>query len=968
MDDRWQQIEELYHDAKEQPPDQRGDFLLRRCGSDDALRREVESLLVRDARSGGALDQSAWGGMESLLNGAVTEGHSADASLPVGTEIGPYRITEVLGAGGMGRVYRADDTRLRRVVAVKVSQTRFSERFEREARALAALNHPNICQLYDVGPNFLIMEFVAGAPVAGGHSIRKTISIAAQIAEGLAAAHAAGLIHRDLKPDNILLTGAGQVKIVDFGLALAAAPRAVVAPGQPIARQTEPGLIIGTVNYMSPEQIRGQRADHRSDIFSFGLIVYEMLAGQRAFTGETAAEVMAAVLKQDPPELPESTPALLRQIVARCLEKDPANRFQSAKDLGFALAYCSQAVAATGSGIKQLMEGDSPNWRQARRKLLAGIAISAVAAASILAGVAIWRGGSAQLKPTVRFSIDLGSSAVENSGQGADLALSEDGTRLAYLVRNNGVRQIATRRLDQAAATVVPGTERASGMFLSPDGQWVGFFADGKMRKTPVQGGAVITLCDAVDARGAWWSSDGYIVASLTLGAGLVRLPDSGGPPEPLTNPALTDEATHRWPQVLPNGAILFTGHKMTMNYDAASVEVLPRGSKTWKVIQKQGYYGRYVPSGHLLYVNRSTLFAVPFDVKRLEISGTPVPLVDDVGGNIGNAAGRYEARSGLLVYFNQRPLPPNWTLAWLDPAGGLVNIPQEPNRYTTPRISPDGNRLASSVMRERDTGDIVVWDLRRNSSIRLTFRQRNMAPLWAPDGEHIVYQAVMEESVALRWVRADGAGETRTLIETRNELQPSSFSPDGRLFVFAEVSRNSSYNLFTMPLDLSDPDNPKAGKPEPLLPAEPFSWQGAVSPDGRWIVYSAGPSGRLYVRPFPPGPREDSSKWEIGAEGSNFPVWSRTRPELYFMQGARVMVVDYVAGKNSFAAGRPREWLQPSVRVAAGSSLRTFDLSPDGKRIVAMPLPDSLAVANPLRLTAIINFFDELTRRAPAR
>jgi serine/threonine-protein kinase len=553
-----------------------------------------------------------------------------------------------------------------------------------------------------------------------------------------------------------------------------------------------------------------------------------------------------------------------------------------------------------------------------------------------------------------------------------DLALSENGSRLAYLVTKNGVRQIATRRLDQAAASLVPGTERANGMFLSPDGEWVGFFADGKLRKTPVQGGPVITLCDFTDARGAWWGPDGYIVASLALGAGLVRLPDSGGAPEPLTDPALTDEATHRWPQVLPNGAVLFTGHKMTMNYDEASVEVLPRGSKTGKVIQKQGYYGRYVPSGHLLYVNRSTLYAVPFDLKRLEVRGKPVPLLDDLGGNPGNAAGRYEARNGLLVYFGHRALPRSTSVAWLDPALGLVKIPLEPNRYATPRISPDGNKLAFSVSREREGSDIVVWDLRRNSGVRLTFQHQNMAPLWTPDGKHIVYEAVMQESVAIRWVRADGAGETRTLYETRNELQPSSFSPDGRLFVFAEVSRNSAYNLFTMPLDLSDPENPEAGKPEPLLPAEPFNWQGAVSPDGRWLAYSTGGSGnrgRLYVRPFPPGPH-DSSKWEVAGDGSNFPVWSRTRRELLFGQGSKVMVLEYAAEKDSFAAGQPREWVQSRVRhderVVPGASLRNFDLSPDGKRLVVMPLEDFRESVSPLRLTVRINFFDELTRRAP--
>jgi eukaryotic-like serine/threonine-protein kinase len=354
MDNRWQQIEELYHAAKEQPQDQRAAFLQLRCGSDNVLRQEVESLLVRDAQVRGALDYPAWDGMESLLHAVIPADEPGDAPIPVGTEIGPYRITEVLGAGGMGRVYRADDTRLGRAVAVKVSKMRFSERFDREARVIAALNHPNICQLYDVGPNFLVMEFVEGTRLAGGYSLRETISIVVQIAEGLAAAHAAGITHRDLKPDNILLTRAGHVKIVDFGLAKVAASCAAAASAEPGALLSEPGVVMGTVEYMSPEQVRGQQADHRSDIFSLGLIVYEMLAGRRAFTGGTSAEIMTAILKQDPPELPESVPVLMRRIVVRCLEKDPANRFQSAKDLGFALAHSSQAVTAAATAATDI--------------------------------------------------------------------------------------------------------------------------------------------------------------------------------------------------------------------------------------------------------------------------------------------------------------------------------------------------------------------------------------------------------------------------------------------------------------------------------------------------------------------------------------------------------------------------------------------------------------------------------------
>jgi Tol biopolymer transport system component/predicted Ser/Thr protein kinase len=810
--------------------------------------------------------------------------------LAVGEKLGPYEILAPIGAGGMGDVYKANDTRLDRIVAIKVSKIEFSERFEREARAVAALNHPNIRQLYDVGPNYLVMEYVEGTPLKGPLPVDQALKYAVQICDALDAAHKKGITHRDLKPANILLTKQG-IKLLDFGLAklgTAGIGQAAKPPDDATLTMALTGKneIVGTLYYMSPEQLQaqanGEEIDGRSDIFSFGLVLYEMLTGKRAFEGSSPASVIAAIMERPAPSIATIAPPALDRLLQRCLAKDPDDRWQSARDLKAELEWIASA-----SG-----EGTTVPTAVARHRLLPWIATAIAIAVAAGASWIAYRPTRPVDRPLMRFSADLGPEAVE--GVNITAAISRDGTRLAFVARGpGGKQQLATRLLNQAKATLLPGTENAYDPFFSPDGQWIGFFADAKMKKISVQGGAAVTLCDAGGARGASWGEDGSIVVTLTPnpGSGLSRVPAAGGTPQALTKPREKGEVVHRWPQILPGGqAVLFTGNAVPSGYDDANLEVLSLKTGQWKVVQHGGYFGRYLATsngaGHLVYVHQGTLFAVGFDLDRLEARGTPAPLLEDVAANAQNGGGQYDvARNGTLVYLSGKASNASWPVAWMDSTGKTQPLLAAPGEYYMPRFSPDGKRLALAVG-PFAVGDIQVYDWQRDTMTRLTFTQRNKAPVWTPDGKHIVFQSQYPGANSMRWIRADGAGEAQTLLESKVTLDPYSISPDGKRLAFAwEDMDTGRSDLWTLPLDVSDPEHPKPGKPELFL-RTPFraGWP-AFSPDSRWIAYSSGESGRLevYVRSFPGGAPSGSGKWQISTAGGGRPIWSRDGRELFY-------------------------------------------------------------------------------------
>jgi protein kinase-like protein/WD40 repeat protein len=563
--------------------------------------------------------------------------------LSAGTKLGSYEVLAQIGAGGMGEVYQAHDTKLGRDVAIKVLPEAFAHdperlsRFQREAKLLASLNHPNIATIHGLeesnGTHYLVMELVSGENLAerlkrdGAVPVEESLTIAKQIAEALETAHEKGIIHRDLKPANVKLTPEGKVKVLDFGLAKAFAGDASTedignSPTLSMAA-TMQGVILGTAAYMSPEQAKGKAVDKRTDIWAFGAVLYELLTGKQAFHGEDVSDILGAVLRMEPDwsRLPENTPPAIHRLLHRCLQKDRRQRLQDATDVRFeiedtiAAPKDSRATQAAPASTSKL--------------LLAVAAVMAIVA--VVTSWVAWRATrpvEQALRPLVRLDVDLGPDVSLGSPAGIDEIISPDGTRIVYVSQ----RRLFTRRLDQPNATELAGTQGANAPFFSPDGQWVAFFTSGKLQKISVDGGSAIALCDAANAPGGSWGEDGNIIAALSSTNGLSRIPFAGGPPTPVTD-LQNGEITHRWPQILPGGkAVLFTASANATAFDGANIEVMSLADHRRKTLVRGGTFGRYLPSGHLVYVNRGTLFAVSFDVDRLEVHGTPAPVLDQIG------------------------------------------------------------------------------------------------------------------------------------------------------------------------------------------------------------------------------------------------------------------------------------------------------------------------------------------------
>ena len=843
-------------------------------------------------------------------------------TLDAGTRLGPYEILAPLGAGRMGEVYRARDTRLSREVAIKVLPAEVSEaprrlkRFETEARAASALNHPNIVTIYDFGTagstSYIAMERVEGTTLrelalGGALPTRKLLQIATQIAEGLAKAHTAGIVHRDLKPENVMVNRDGIVKLLDFGLAKLMASDGEIGegPNLPSATGTNPGVVLGTAVYMSPEQASAEPLDFRSDQFALGSILYELATGVQPFRRATALQTLTAVVQEEPEPIAGINPELpppLRWIIERCLEKDPSARYASTQDLARELAGVQRRLTEIGSS------GSLTPVARERRGLLLWAAVGAVALLAIVTVIA--RSKAPSVTPQ-RIQTSLLPPERRSFSETAPVAISVAGDRIVFGAGNatDSSPDLFVRVLAQGASQVLPGTVDAQYPFWSPDGKSIGFFQYGKLRTLEVLGGTPKTICEAPEGRGGAWSPAGVILFAPNSNGPLFRVSASGGEPTPVTRVDTgKKEYGHRWPQFLPDGKHFFFQASSTAGSRNASIRIGWLESTKTTFLTEAASTGMYASPGYVLFVDpRGRLVAKPFDADRLESRGTAVPLAEDVflDEGIGQAAFSV-SRDGLLACQTSTEAA---RLTWFDRRGQQVGAIGQWGDSWGPRLSPDGLRVASQL---RANG---VWidELSRGIGMRMTPGQW---PVWSPDGREIAFS--LNGDLYLR--TPNGTDEPRLLVHGLNEVNPDDWSPDGRFILYEDHDPKTQTDLWVLPLDGDR-------KPRPFLRTEADEGAARFSPDGRWVAY--GGEGGVYVLPFP-GPGD---RWKV-ANGGGHPVWSHDGKELFYLD-ADVLVVDVTVAGSVLRTGESKHLF----RCPAGEQ---YDVSADGKRFLFTVLNES--------------------------
>jgi len=886
--------------------------------------------------------------------------------LPEGTKLGRYEIRSQIGEGGMGEVYRARDLQLGRDVAVKVLPATYASdeerlsRFEQEARAASALNHPNILIVHDVGSHdgspYVVSELLEGDTLrqrinGGPLAQRRVIGFALEMASGLAAAHSKGIVHRDLKPENIFVTKDGRVKILDFGIAKLTEPEGRASQTDIPTRRvdTEPGVIIGTVGYMSPEQVRGQTVDHRSDIFSLGAILYEMLSGRRAFQGASAADTTSAILKEDPPDLSETNPSVspaLERLVNHCLEKHPEARFHSARDLAFAL----EAISGSSGGAAETIAAMPRVPARARVGTLAPWLVAGVCALAFLAVVPFaWlylRRPPAQAPAAVRFLIP----PPEKADYVRDLVVSPDGRLVVTGVRDaSGKESLWIRPLNSWDAHPLAGTELGTGSFWSPDSRSIGFFSGGKLKKIDVSGGLAQPLCDAGGAGGGAWSRDGVIVFARNVEGGLYRIAATGGTSTPVTTPDRSrNETVHGWPHFLPDGHHFLY---LARSSDAANTAIVVGSldSKETKFLLNADSSVAYAPPGYLLFARQNTLMAQPFDADKLQLTGEAVPIAG-LGRQIPTARALFSvSETGVLVYRSVSPGEES-QLTWFDRAGKPLGTVGPPGAYSAIRLSPDEKRIALQRLDdEKGTFDICLIDTTSGATTRLTFDPANdVYPIWfPPDGSRIVFASTRAGAANL-YQKLSGGGNDELLFESDDAKLPNDWSPDGRYILFQGRSQQN-WALWVLPIG-------EARKPAVFLQTAFAESYGRFSPDGRWIAYVSNESGKkeVYVRSFP----ASGAQWQISNGGGEQPHWSRDGKELFYVSPTRRLVAVEVTGSAStFEAGIRKALFDPRINVIDRFS--DFDVTRDGRFLVNALVEQS--VGSPVNV--VMNWTADLKR-----
>lgn len=857
----------------------------------------------------------------------------------------------------MGEVYRARDSRLQRSVALKILPAELSRderlraRFLREAKAISALAHPNICALHDIGRengiDFLVLEFVEGPTLAerlrsGPLPIDAVLRIGVEIADALEKAHQCGIVHRDLKPGNVILSKSG-AKLLDFGLAKTVPDRLVQSEIATAAkseeRLTRDGMIVGTLDFMAPEQLQGGVVDQRTDIFALGNVLYRMTTGRSPFEGGSDANVIASILRNDPPRprvhRPDIPPALERLIEA-CLRKDPAERIQSAHDLKLELQW----VMESRGEAEQPPRGSAPRWQRFVPWAIAAIAI-------LLAAYAAWRRPVSAPRPG-NFSIELPPLIAGFEFSGRELAISPDGTRLALSLDLGKGRQIYLRSFQTRELTPVPGTRNAQNPFFSPDGKWIAFAAGGKLQKLLLAGGSAVTICDARRIRGASWGSDNTMVFTPgSSGTGLWRVSADGGTPAPVTRLA-PNEYSHRWPHFLPDGKhVLFSIDDWSGDYTRKKVAVLDLETGRTKVLVNGGTHPRF--AGEYLFFGRErALYAQRFDVERLTVDGLAVPAVDGVMTHAGVGAVIADvSRDGTLVYLPYDAEAEARQLVWVDRRGSAQALSPIRRPYVIPRLSPDGRQLLVSVGESR-ASDLWLLDIDSNSWSRIAPEGKSLYPLWSRDGRQIYFSSNRAGLLNIYITPADGSGTATRLTDRVHWPFPRSMSSDNTTLLVEEQHPDTSYDIWSL--------NMKTGHMSPVLVIGTDQAEPAFSPDGRWFAYTSNETGRaeVYVQSFPPGGR----KWTVSEDGGRAPRWSSDGREIYFRTDS-AMMASGVAMKPSMSIGKPEVLFTTDLALE-------YDVAPDGQRFLM--LRENARSRESAHLRVVLGAFDELRRRVAAQ
>ena len=881
-------------------------------------------------------------------------------SLSPGARLGPYEILTPLGAGGMGEVYRARDTRLGREVAVKVlpahlsSSEEMRQRFEREAKAISQLSHPHICALYDVGSHdgteYLVMEYLEGETLAirvakGPLPLEQTLRYGMEIADALDKAHRQGIVHRDLKPGNVMLTKSG-VKLLDFGIAKAIAPAAshsglnslpTVTTPQSLTRQ---GTILGTFQYMAPEQLEGAEADARSDIFAFGAVLYEMATGEKAFQGKSQASLIGSILKDDPPAvslIAPMTPPALDRVIKTCLAKDPENRFQTAHDVKLQLAWIAEGGSQTGLPAPVAL----------RRKSRERLAWSAAAILAVLAAAATV--GYVRRAPAPRRSVRFEIATPEEILSIDTPRISPDGRYLAFnATDSSGKTRIWVRALNALSAQPLAGTEGTKRPFWSPDSRFLGFFADGKLKKIEVTGGPAQKICDAPTGADGSWSPEGVILFDGTANDPIYRISAAGGVPVVAVKPdAARKETQVAWPEFLPDGRhylYMASGQKPEENaYRIGSLD-----SKESKPLMPAQTLVAYAPPGYLLFVRDKTLVAQRFDAKAQKTLGEPVPLAEQIGTDSVGLARFSVSREGTLAY---RTGESGSRLLWVDRTGKEIETAGDPGEIGNPALSPAGDRLAFGLVDPR-SGKASIWirDLRRGVTSRFTFGATGEhIPLWSPDGSRMVFSVIRERGWDLFEKPVAGEGEEKELLKTDEWKVASGWSRDGRYIAFSSRGKETKWDIWILPT-FGDK------KPIPFLKTGFEEAVPVFSPDGRYLAYQSNESGRneIYVQSFP----GRGGKWQVSTAGGSDPTWRSDGKEIFYRAADQKLMGVEVTTGDTFQAGVPKPLLV--ARVQAGPARNKYLAAADGQRfLLVAPLGRDAMTPT----TVVLNWFAELTR-----